>query len=269
MSTISTGGGASSDVPNQICQRSNEIWPDAQDLLNFIEGAVNTVGGWIMDGFSFLNSIFGAFDIFDVKSKIEQAINDFQSFMQALKEMVDKIQEILHGIFMPWIMPQYGDKWATIADHMWNVSSLLQPEGVRAPGSPQWRGEAAESYRMLVDKYKSAAEFASDIAIQHSDRLHESAVQAQELYIAILGLIIAIILTIVAAGIEAGTIVGIPVAIATLIKEGADLVGSIIDTIIELVTFIADQVQAFIGIVAALQAAEFHFPGGAWPKPGG
>ncbi|MFD2674972.1 hypothetical protein [Gulosibacter bifidus] len=239
-----------------------DVEPTGLDVLGWIERALDKVSGWI----SFGHKLLDGFGIGSVLDKLNEALNNFKTFIAKLKEVATKLFEAIKGVFMPWIMPTYADKWLQISHDMDNVAKALGPTGLRAPGSPAWTGQAADAYRAKAAQSVKAAQHASKVANTHSESLAECAHQGQQLYIELLTLVIAIIAAMLAAGVEAGTIVGIPAAIVTLLAGAFPLAANIADTIIALFDFIAGQVSTFNEITSALEGATDVFPGNAWPK---
>lgn len=252
---------APADTPDQICTKTEDILPDAQEILQKIQSAIETLGGWLLEGFKLIDGFIGT----SVASALDKALADFQAFLDQLGKMVQKIYEIIEGIAMPWILPGYAEKWTEISNRMGTISEILGPEALRAPGAQEWTGQAAQRYQDLAAKYVETALYGRNIAYSQSALIQESAYQAQSLYFTILGLIIAIIASIALASVEAGTIVGIPAAIITLIAESFPLSESIINAVIELLMFVKQQVEAFMQIKGSLEAATHVFPNNAWP----
>lgn len=253
-----------SDTPNQVCVRADELLPTAEDVLGWIESTLGTVGGWIADGFEWISSVFGDSDIGGIFSALSDALNEFNEFVSSLKEIAQQIFEFIKGVFMPWILPSYADKWREISDLMFDVSELTAPNGLRSPNST-WQGEAAQKYREFAAKSTDAAFFGSTIANQQADLLDDAAERGQAFYTALLGLIVSIILTILSVAAEAAAIVTIPAAIMTVLLEVVPLTIDVVILIEESVLLVQQQAQAFETMTSNLEAATAHFPGGNWP----
>lgn len=251
----------SSETPSELQCQVPTVEPTGNSVLNWIIGAIDQVDRWIGWGADLLDG----FGIDSVLSRLREALADFREFLVSLEEAANKMMEAIRGVFMPWIMPSYADRWLQISNDLGNVATVLGPEGLRAPGSPDWTGAAADQYRIRADQSVQAATFGSERAAEYSDALADCATKGQQLYIELLFLVVAIIADLLMAGVEAGTIVGIPAAIITLLASALPLVETAIATVIAIFEFVESQVSTFNQLQSALQAATAVFPNNAWP----
>lgn len=239
------------------------IEPQGEGVFRLVQSGLETVQGWINAGFKLIDAIF---DIDSVLEKINEAFNKMKEVMEILRKVAEKVLEAIKGVFMPWIMPDYADKWLQISNDLANVAEVAGPEGLRAPGSLQWTGQAADEYRKRAAESCEAAEFASTTASEYSAALADAAHRGQQLYLELLLLVVAIIAEILLAAVEAGTIVGIPAAIITLLAGVVPLEVAIVATITALFEFVKNQVTTFNLLKDSIKSAENVFPGQAWPK---
>lgn len=249
-------------TPTKLQDRVPRLEPLSTDVLNQVQRALEKVQGWINQGFKLLEN----FGLGSVLEKINEALAKMQQVMDAVRKVAEKMFEAIKGVFMPWIMPEYANKWLQISNDMDNVANALGPRGLRAPNSPDWTGVAADAYRVKADKSVKAAEFASKTASEYSEALADAAHRGQQLYLELLLLVIAIIADLLLASVEAATIVGIPAAIIQLVATVLPLEIAIANTIKSLFEFIKNQATTFMQLKSALESAQDVFPGQAWPK---
>ncbi len=250
------------ETPSQLQCQVPRIEPLGLEVLGKVQQALNKVGGWVSKGAKLLDGL----GIGGVLDGVRQALDKMNEVMDAVRMVAEKMFEAIKGVFMPWIMPSYADKWLQISNDMTNVAQTIGPTGLRAPASPDWTGVAADEYRARATESVEAAEFASQTASDYSAALADAAHQGQQLYIELLLLITAFIADLLMASVEAGTIVGIPAAIIQLASTALPLASTIAATIKQLFDFIANQVTTFQQLKASLESASHVFPGQAWPK---
>lgn len=250
------------ETPSQLQCQVPRVEPLGQGVLDQVQRALNKVSGWVSKGFELLDGL----GIGGVLDGVRQALDKMNQVMDALRRVAEKAIEAIKGVFMPWIMPSYADKWLQISNDMTNVAQTIGPTGLRAPGSPDWTGVAADEYRARAAESVEAAEFASQTAGDYSAALADAAHQGQQLYIELLLLIAALIADLLLASVEAGTIVGIPAAIIQLVATALPLEVAIAATIKQLFDFIKNQVTTFQQLKASLESASHVFPGQAWSK---
>lgn len=251
-------------TPNAIMQDYHQVMPTADGVLGGLMRILDKVNGWISAGAKFISSIFGKNPISDALNAVSTGIQKFQQLMRKLQEIVQKLAEILKGIAMPFILPQYADRWQQISDKYGQVSEGIGPDGLRAPGNADWTGRAATQYQIASGQYCAAAAFASATAAAHSARLSEAATQGQQLYMAIGALIVSIILAIIGVATKSGTIIGIPAAVAQAIFEVAKHGLAIAGIVMQFKAFIKKQEAGVEAIKAELEASTDHFPNGVW-----
>lgn len=192
----------------------------------------------------------------------------YQKKLPELEELVNKtIFECIQGVFMPWYMPIYSEKWKNIAHGMQTIANELGPQGLRDPGASGWTGQAAQKYQELAEKYAKAAEEAGDFANEHRKQLQTTADEAKNLYYTLLSNIAEIIPTFILLALElsAGP-VGVVAALITIIPAMSTYITSVIDIIREFDLFMSGQKSTYDDLDHALLKVEGAFPNRSWPK---
>lgn len=251
-------------TPSLLIKRRDEIMPNANDVLGRLNSVLSKVQGWMAQGFKLINSIFGSTPIGGVLQKIITAIQQFRDLMDKLQQLVTKLVEIMRGIFMPWILPSYADRWYTISENYREVAVGIGPQGLRAPGNSDWTGQAASQYQKVSATYAEAANFGSDTASQHGDRLNDLSQKGQSMYIAIGGLIASIIAAVVTVATATGTVVGIPVAVVEATVAIPPLIMEAVGVIQKIMDLANTMKSEMHQIKDAMINAKQYFPGGAW-----
>ena len=251
-------------TPSLLIKRRDDIMPNANDVLGRLNGVLSTVKSWMSKGFQLINSIFGSTPIGGMLQKIMDAIQKFVDLVNKLQELVSKLVEIMRGIFMPWILPSYADRWYSISDNYREISAGVGPQGLRAPGNGDWTGQAATQYQRVSATYSQAASFASETASSHGDRLNDLSQKGQALYISIGGLIATIITTIVAVATATGTIVGIPAAVVEAAVAIPGLITEVMGVIQNLMDLSNTMKAETQQIKDAMLSAQQYFPSGSW-----
>lgn len=262
MSSSFSGSGTSFDVPDRICDLAKTIGPVAESLFDAVQQTVNSVG-WLIQAGAKVLAAFGV----PGADTVVRAVDDIRNFVNRVGEFLGVLAEVIKGVAMPWLLPEYADKWAEISNRTGVVAQTLGPQDLRAPGAQDWTGEAAEAYRALARKYVETAEFASETAMEHSQRLDVAAKEGQDLYCALFGFLQALVSFITSMTFKASNILTLAFAVIEVITNGIELLNKTIEAVQALLDFAKNQNQAFQEITAALAAAEHYFPGGTWPRP--
>lgn len=175
---------------NEIDQKVQSFFDKVNDLLEWVPGFLSDLIRPILDGLA------------AIKRK-------FDEFWAPLKEQFDNFGN-------PPKLEEYSATWReTVANPIRTISDDVKLENMST--NIEWEGRGAEAYKTIVPPQSEGLADIKDLAVDISETLKELANGIEDFWIAIGIALGSLVIGMVAAIVEAATVVGIPAAIATII----------------------------------------------------
>ncbi|GAA2728860.1 hypothetical protein [Actinocorallia aurantiaca] len=182
------------------------------------------------------------------------------------KTILDKIIDVIEGLFAPIKMFYDASKWSSIQSTTETVASDIGEERIKRKLTEAfWEGPATEAYLTVAKAQGTAATRVSSMADTIKTTLNASAVAGLVFYVAIAVIVIKFLAAMISMIVEFGIVIASLFGVATIIEEAGTVPLAIAAAVGGLLAFLGPQIETLINNSASLESGA-GLDGGHWPK---
>lgn len=229
--------------PGQLNGALDALNTKINSLMADVPGWLSDMLGWIWDKIKWL---------WDKIVELAKKLSDW---------VVKNVWPVIKG---PWTLYDASNKWTTDVFHRTStVSGNINTS--KTTLDDWWQGAAATAYIQITPVQKAAVDKASEIATKVKDTLQSLTFALAGVYIAVVALLMALLLSIPPIAAAIASIVGIPAGLVGTIAEVLLAIGGAA-ALYAGVKIFADNALGTFGTLLQLQDDNSAFENGHWPK---